>query len=274
MLLYHTDGPHIMRYILQACGLSDIGLVRQNNEDYWAQILEDNFFVLADGMGGHLAGEVASREAVTILCRLLKEAGLDSFQTKSLDELQDLLRMTIQQLNGKLFALSCQNDLWKGMGTTLCCLLVHEKGIVYGHVGDSRIYRLRQNTLEQLTNDHSLLRELVDLGQIEEGHAEGFLYRNVLTRAVGTEPIVEPEVRITNVMTDDQYLMCSDGLTDLLSSDEIKEILAHATTVQDAAKKLVKIAKQKGGYDNITVLLIKVCEKHERQGSHRKSLPR
>lgn len=255
----------LMQYTLQACGLSDIGLVRQNNEDYWAHILEDNFFVLADGMGGHQAGEVASREAVTLLCRLVKEAGLDSFKIKNLDELQDLLRAAIQQLNGKLFSLSCQNEKWKGMGTTLCCLLVHEQGIIVAHVGDSRIYRLRQNRLEQLTQDHSLLRELMDLGQIEDQQADGFLYRNILTRAVGTEPIVEPEINTSDVKSEDLFLMCSDGLTDLLSREEIESLLVHSETIQESTKKLVKTAKQRGGNDNITVILIKVQEKHEIQ---------
>lgn len=255
----------LMQYTLQACGLSDIGLVRQNNEDYWAHILEDNFFVLADGMGGHQAGEVASREAVTLLCRLVKEAGLDSFQMKNIDELQDLIKASIQQLNGKLFTLSCQNEKWRGMGTTLCCLLVHEQGIIYAHVGDSRIYRLRQGRLEQLTQDHSLLRELMDLGQIEDQQAEGFLYRNILTRAVGTEPFVEPEVHSADVQAEDLYLMCSDGLTDLLSREDIESVLIRSETIQETTKKLIKSAKQRGGNDNITVILIKVQEKHEVQ---------
>lgn len=255
----------LMQYTLQACGFSDTGLVRQNNEDYWAHILEDNFFVLADGMGGHQAGEVASREAVTHLCRLLKEAGLDQFQKKSLDELEDLLRSAIQQLNGKIFALSCQNEKWKGMGTTLCCLLIHPEGIVYAHVGDSRIYRFRQGVLEQLTQDHSLLRELMDLGQLGEPDMDKFLYRNILTRAVGTEPIVEPEVHSSDVQIDDVYLLCSDGLTDMVAPDEIQNILSHSNTIHETTKKFIKTAKDRGGHDNITVILIKVQEKHEVQ---------
>lgn len=249
-----------MRYTLQACGFSDIGLVRHNNEDYWAHVLEDNFFVLADGMGGHQAGEIASREAVTQLCVLIKEAGLGQVQTKNSDVLQDLLRAAIQQLNGKIFSLSCQNEKLRGMGTTLCCLLVHDQGIVYAHVGDSRIYRLRQGQLTQLTNDHSLLREMIDSGQLEEHEADGFLYRNILTRAVGTEPFVEPEVHSADVQANDLYLMCSDGLTDLLSREEIEEILIHSHLIQEIAKRLIKMAKQRGGHDNVTVVIIKVQE--------------
>lgn len=250
-----------MPYKIQACGQTDIGLVRQNNEDYWAQIPEDSLFILADGMGGHKAGEIASSEAVTKFCQLIKEQDSKEFQKKNMGELQDLLEEVFQKVNGSIFSLSCQNEKWRGMGTTLSCLLIRDQGIICTYVGDSRIYRQRDHHLEQLTQDHSLLREMMDLGQIDENQSERFLYRNILTRAIGTEPIVESSVYIDNVLSNDIYLMCSDGLTDLLSKSEIEEIINQVENIQEAAKKLVKVAKHKGGYDNITVILIKVQDK-------------
>lgn len=254
-----------MPYKVEFSALSDMGHIRPNNEDSWSLIPEENFFVLADGMGGHQAGEVASHEAVAILCRLMKDTKGQSLQAKSFDEIQDLLREAFYRVNASIFTLSCQNEEWKGMGTTLSCLLLHDEGALCGHVGDSRIYRLRNQRLEQLTQDHSLLRELADLGQIEEGQAEGSLYRNILTRAVGTEPIVEPTITVSDVLVGDLYVLCSDGLSDLLTKSDIEKILNQKLDIKEAVKKLVKEAKQRGGHDNITVIVIKVQEFYEAQ---------
>ena len=167
----------------------------------------------------------------------------------------------IQEVNTSIYQLAKQQIKLKGMGTTLCCLLFHPEGLLYAHVGDSRIYRYRDTKLEQLTIDHSLLRELIDLGQLSEQQAEEFLYNNIITKAIGTELCVEPAIEQTSIQIGDQFMMCTDGLSHLLSLTEIESILSQESE-EAAVKCSVRAAKRRGGYDNITVVLVKVQEKH------------
>ncbi len=249
---------NIMSLKVSAYGLSDIGLVRQNNEDVWDQLQEENFYVLADGMGGHQAGEIAAREAVNELCRSMKKVLKEGQRKKGFQEIREALKNAIQHVNDKIYQLSSESEVLRGMGTTLCCLYLHEEGLIYGHVGDSRIYRLRDKHLKLLTKDHSLLRELVELGQLTEKQAMEFLYKNIITKAIGTESSVEPTINIGDIHDQDLYLLCSDGLTDLLTKEEIEKILNRSQEIQSAAQHLVDQAKEKGGNDNITVVLILV----------------
>ncbi len=248
----------LMLYKVSVTGASDIGLIRQNNEDSWKLLPEEQFFVLADGMGGHLAGEVASKEAVNHLCALFKQYFDVS---KNVVETQQLLFNLIQEVNLIIYRMGRKREELKGMGTTLCCVLLHPEGIIYAHVGDSRIYRFRNQQLEQLTQDHSLLRELIDLGQLSEQQAEEFLYKNIITKAIGTEPYVEPSLNFASLEIDDIILMCTDGLSDLVNNEQIQEILL-STPENEVVKRLIKKAKQKGGHDNITVVMIKVQGKY------------
>ncbi len=250
----------VMLYKVSVYGISDIGLVRHNNEDFWKQLLDEQFFVLADGMGGHKAGEVASKECANYLCALFRQSFSSSLPSLVLT--QERLSEMIQQVNLMIYQMGRENPGLKGMGTTLCCLLFHPEGLIYGHVGDSRIYRFRAHQLEQITQDHSLLRELIELGQLSEQQAEDFLYKNIITKAVGTEPFVKPTIKHTSVEVGDVFLMCTDGLTDLVNHEDIQTILQEAPE-QEIAKQLVKRAKQKGGYDNITVVVVKVHNKYE-----------
>jgi len=256
---------YLMPYKVVACGLSDIGLVRQNNEDVWAQLPDIGFYVLADGMGGHQAGEVAAREAVNALCRVLSKKLGPAKEEAALSEIKELLRRAIVHVNGLVYKMGRARQDLRGMGTTLCCLLFHSKGLIFAHVGDSRIYRFRGKKLEQLTKDHSLLRELVDQGQIDEQQATDFLYKNIITKAIGTEPKVDPSVDSREMRNNDVYLMCSDGLSDLLTCREIETTLQHSPTLCDAAENLVALANEKGGRDNITVVIVKVEGLHERK---------
>lgn len=249
----------VMLYKVSVYGISDIGLVRHNNEDSWRQLQDEQFFVLADGMGGHKAGEVASKETVNYLCTLFRQSFSSSL---SISQAKQRLSEMIQQANLMVYQMGRENQGLKGMGTTLCCILFHSEGLIYGHVGDSRIYRFRQQQLEQLTQDHSLLRELIELGQLSEQQAGDFLYKNIITKAIGTEPCVEPAIKSTALETGDIILMCTDGLSDLVSYEEMQLILEQAPE-NEIAKQLVKRAKQKGGYDNITVVVVKVQDKYE-----------
>lgn len=242
-----------MVYQVSVSSLCDIGLIRQNNEDALKILNDEQFYVVADGMGGHQAGEVASRETVERLCKLFLE-GYES-SPPSLAEAEDWIKSMIQQVNGVVFRISRERPDMRGMGTTLCCVYLHPQGLVYGHVGDSRIYRLRNSELMQLTQDHSLLRELIDLGQLSEQQAEEFLYKNIITKAIGSEPYIIPSVAHTTIMPGDKILLCTDGLTDMLQFNEIKEILKKE---EDIVQLLVEKAKHKGGNDNITVVVIDV----------------
>lgn len=249
---------HLKPYQVTACGITDIGLVRLNNEDVWAQILDYRFFMLADGMGGHQAGEIASKEAVNVLCRLIKKKVGPSMEKSSIEEVSNTLKKAIEHVNLIVYKMGRSQVELRGMGTTLCCLLFHPKGLIFGHVGDSRIYCLRDNQFVQLTKDHSLLRELLDQGHIDNRQASDFMYKNIITKAIGTEPRVQPTITIKEIKQNDIYLMCSDGLSDLLSENEIQEIVEQAPNIQVAAETLVSTANIKGGFDNITVVIVKV----------------
>lgn len=254
-----------MSYKVMAFGLSDVGLVRQNNEDAWGAVPEIGFFAIADGMGGHQAGEVASRECISILCRLMKKAKGRRKKSSPL-ELQLTLQKSIAQVNHDIYMMGLANPELRGMGTTLCCMQFHEEGVIFAHIGDSRIYRLNPEIgkLTQVTVDHSLMRELIDLGQLSEGQAPEFLYKNIITKAIGTEPTNEPSINSSEVSDGDIYLMCTDGLSDMLTHPEIEKILMLDKPIMDLAKILVQAAKDKGGYDNITVVLIRLKEINEK----------
>lgn len=246
----------VMPYRFSAFGISDIGL-RNNNEDAWELLTDLGFFILADGMGGHKAGEVAAQKAIECLSDLVRKVIGRNKANLSLVEAAAFVRRAIEQVNSAVYKLGRANVTLRGMGTTLCCLYLHEEGVVYGHVGDSRIYCLRQGTLKRLTQDHSLLRDLVDLGQLSEEEAKGFLYKNIITRAIGTDPEVEPSVHTMDIQGDDYFLLCSDGLSDVLSDSLIELIMRACPDPQKCAEQLVEEAKNRGAQDNITVILIK-----------------
>ncbi len=243
---------------VSAFGLSDVGLVRRRNEDVWAIVPEQRLYLLADGMGGHRSGDVAAREAVGTLARLLTERLPALPADAPLYDVCWCIRMAFEEVNRAVYQLGKTDEGLRGMGTTLCCLHVHDEGIILAHVGDSRIYRLSHGELEQVTEDHSLLSELISSGQIPAESAGLFTYKNIITKAVGTEPIVEPSVNAVELCHGDLFLMCSDGLSDLLVKEEIEAVLATTPDLQEAAQSLLEEAKRRGGYDNITVILLRI----------------
>lgn len=254
-----------MPYKVSAFGHSDIGLVRQNNEDYWAGLPELHFFVLADGMGGHRAGEVASQEAVTALCDIVKKALGTQRDQMTLDEMHGVMQLAYEEVNAIVYRKSRSNLEYRGMGTTLCSLYFHAQGLISCHVGDSRIYRQRNGVLEQLTKDDSLVREMIDSGRLAEGLANGCMYKSIITKAIGTEPDVEPTVHVSDLHENDVFLMCSDGLSDMLSLEEMQRIIQSKSDVKKCAKELISTAKERGGFDNVTVIVIKVQDFHEKK---------
>jgi len=232
-----------MGYVIESFGISDLGLARTTNEDVFHEIPLHGFFVVADGMGGHNAGEVAAKEAVhhlsTSICQIFsKEPDKDS--------LAELLHKAILSANGWVHRLSEQKEEFGGMGTTVCCLLVQEKNLICANIGDSRIYRFRKD-LEQMTEDHRI-------SSPQKGK------KNLITRAVGTSPEVEPYIGTFEVNPEDVYFLCSDGLTDYVSNEEIAAVLRSHPCIKTASSALVEEAKNKGGGDNITILMLKVFD--------------
>ncbi len=250
-----------MPYTVSAFGHSDTGFVRQNNEDAWGKVSHLCLYVLADGMGGHRAGEVAAKETVERLCTRMRH-WVHSKHHYDLAHVKELLRKAICEINAEIYALGQSNEQLRGMGTTLCCVYFHPEGVICAHIGDSRIYRLRNGRLDQLTMDHSLVRELIELGQLSEQQAADFLYKNIITKAIGTEPLVEPSISIQEIHSGDLYLMCSDGLSDQVTREEIEIILRRKHKLQELAKEFILLANQRGGSDNTTVVLMDITQSH------------
>lgn len=232
-------------------GISETGLVRTNNEDVWSAVPEKQFFILADGMGGHKAGEVASSFAVESMCGSIHHLAAKA----DIEEACQLLRKAIAKANSKVFEESHRHPDYAGMGTTLSCFLVLENFLVYGHIGDSRLYRYR-GRLEQLTEDHSLRHTLWN--KEDEFSPPTLLLRNVITRAIGTQPSVLPDIGVIPLRPKDLYMLCSDGLSDYVDEDKIARILASSDSLEEMGKNLVEVALEKGGNDNITLLLVRI----------------
>lgn len=247
----------LMPLKIEVYGLSDIGLVRKDNEDIWTEMPNIQTYALADGMGGHRAGKVASYQAITVFQELMEKLFSTHSVQFSLGDMRSEIEHILRLVNTHVYQMGSRDPELKGMGTTFCCLNFHSQGLIYGHVGDSRIYRFRDDKLEQITKDHSLLRQLIDRGQLDAKNEREFPYKNIITKAIGTEAYVEPSVHVSDLLSQDIYLMCSDGLSDVVAFEEIEQILAKDTTA-DQVNNLVQIAKEKGGHDNITVVILKV----------------
>ncbi len=246
-------------YQIASYGLSDTGLVRKNNEDVWGSLPQHHLFVVADGMGGHQAGEVASRETSLFILTYLRQAfEKEKIELLSIGEVKDLVQRSIGEVNHFVHELSLTHELLRGMGTTLVCLYFHEDRCVIGHVGDSRAYRLRNGVLEQMTHDHSIIREQKELSSWRK---DGPNVKKMITKAIGTEATIDPTVVESDVQANDLYLLCSDGLTDLVEATEILQVLSARLTVEEKVRSLISSAKRKGGHDNITCVCIEVHEK-------------
>ena len=234
--------------IVEQVGRTDVGRQRSANEDDY--VLEPPFFAVADGMGGARAGEVASAVAV--------EAVEGAKESSEPAEAQ--LASIVREANRRIYDLAVADESRRGMGTTLTLAKLHGDEVSLAHVGDSRAYRLRGGELEQLTRDHSLVAELERSGQITPEVAEHHPQRSIITRALGPEPDVEVDTYTLTGREDDLFLICSDGLTSMISDDEVGSILRSAGPLDAAANELVRAANQSGGKDNITVILFRLGE--------------
>ena len=250
-------------FLFNFTSLSHPGIVRAHNEDSLALVPEVGVFVLADGMGGYKAGEVASGMATALLSTELKQDLQPKEQTRlSKQQLHQLLENRVAQANQIIYNAATQQSQYQGMGTTLVMLLLQGEHITVAQLGDSRCYRLRAEVLEQLTRDHSLLQEQIDAGLLSPEMAKLSNNKNLVTRALGVEPEITLEVQDYSISVGDIYLLCSDGLSDMVPDEQIELTLrALSNNLELAAQMLVQMANESGGRDNVSVILIKIESK-------------
>ena len=235
---------------------SDIGKRRKSNQDYTATFTNQKnqlLALLADGMGGHQAGDIASRQAV-------EEIGI-AWEATMIDDSEKAVQwflQHIQQTNQRIFEKGQSQPTLSGMGTTLEVVTILDNHLALAHVGDSRIYLFREQRLIALTEDHSLVNALLKSGEITQEMAQNHPRKNIITRSLGMPGSLEVDVAIHKIQDHDQLLLCSDGLTNMVSEPKIAQILLEAASLQDASQRLIDEANAKGGLDNITVLLIDV----------------
>lgn len=236
---------------------TDIGMKRQMNQDAYC-ISQDNskyaLCVLADGMGGYTGGEIASNLAVMSIDKYIKENFIDG-KDYDKEELQELIEKSIEYANTIVYEKSKREEDLEQMGTTLEICLIYNNRAYIGHIGDSRIYRIRQDIMRKITMDHSYVQKLVKEGKITKEEAVNHPEKNMLMKALGCEPEIEPDVTVKGFQEEDIILICSDGLTNMVPEQEIYDIIKE--NYENAVENLVRKANEYGGNDNITVILIK-----------------
>lgn len=249
--------------MLDAAAATDAGIRRSLNEDHYVVEKALGLFVVCDGMGGHAGGEVASRlacEALVGFVRGTREGAIPTLPFAPDARLPPegaRLAMALRVANREVWHVSTTNAALAGMGATAACVLLHEGFAHVAHVGDSRVYRFRGERLEPLTRDHSGQNELVDLGLASQEQAALAADKHVITRALGSEPDVEPTSRTERLKDGDVFLLCSDGLTDLVSDRKIQETLVEHHDLKKLCAELVRLANKSGGKDNITVVAVR-----------------
>ena len=242
-----------------AAGLTDIGRERNHNEDRFILLPEFNVFVVADGMGGHQSGEVASRMAASTIANFFRTAPVNGADTG------ERLRGAVCDANAKIFARADDSRAHRGMGTTVVAAAFSTSAskLFVAHAGDSRAYHLRAGTIRQLTRDHSLLSDaLLERPELTESDL-AYLPRNVITRALGIAPTVDVDLTSVEAAPGDVFLLCSDGLHGLVEDDVLQKIVAENAVLTDACHRLVDAANRNGGKDNITAVLIRIEEEDE-----------
>ena len=234
---------------------TDIGQVREINQDYYYIPQNDTdlrVYILADGMGGYNGGEVASSLATNSAKKFIESNFENTEKTK--EALQKLIRDAIEYANFVVFEKSKQEKELEGMGTTLEICLIYNNRAYIGHIGDSRIYRIRKNLIRKITTDHSYVEQLIKEGTITRKEARNHPKKNILTKALGCSPYVEPDIMVKNFIENDILVMTSDGLTNMVENIEIYNIIKN--DINNATSNLIKKANEQGGYDNITVVII------------------
>jgi serine/threonine protein phosphatase PrpC len=248
-------------HFFNTTGRSAVGLVRQGNED--SGFVSPQLIAVADGMGGHAAGEVASRIAVKVLQSLTPALTSEDIDE---DSIEDLLMHSLHSIDSEISVVTDEDNEKRGMGTTLTALLIRDKYISLLHVGDSRCYRLRGNTLEQLSSDHTVIQELLDQGAISAAEAVEHPQRSMLTQALRGDGDVTPVLQMYEIKKGDRYLLCSDGLSGVLTEKEIKVGLKKSDK-DEAVKFLVDATYINGAPDNVTVLIADISDSSTAQAT-------
>lgn len=237
--------------------LTDVGQKRSNNQDYvnrYTNRAGIDLIVLADGMGGHRAGHIASEMTATDL-----GASWVDTQLNTLNDVREWMVAVLEEENKKIYQLG-QTDEYKGMGTTLEAVVIIDQQMIYAHVGDSRIGLLRNGEYQQLTSDHSLVGALVRAGQLSEEEARLHPQKNIITQSIGQHQPVEADIAIKTLEPGDYVLINSDGLTNMVSKEDIRDILSSEVPLENMAESLIRFANNAGGTDNITVALLHLPE--------------
>ena len=255
-----------MTLAIEVAGKTDVGCVRGNNEDNFGYDLRCGIFVVCDGMGGQAAGEVASKMGVDVVLDYFRQAAQTGEFTQvgapfpGLSADGQALGSAIRRANETIYKASQEQEARAGMGSTIVAALVHGNALCIANVGDSRIYLVRQSSIQQLTQDHSLVMEQFRRGYITREQAEHSEMQNIILRALGSEEQVEPDVEDLVALPGDVLLMTSDGLTKYLRDEEILATITSAGSLESACDALIGAAKERGGDDNITCLLLHIAE--------------
>ena len=241
---------------------TDVGMKRNHNEDYFSLIEDEQLFIVADGMGGHASGEVASKLAAETVGEFYQrtkdeDATWPYKMDRSLSYIENRLVCGIKLANLRIFETSNRDLRYKGMGTTIVSCLVSGDKIYVGHVGDSRVYRVRESQIQQLTRDHSLLEDYKEAKpDMTEEEERNFPHKNVITRALGMRETVQVDIRSHQIKSGDVYILCSDGLSGMVGDESIAQIASNAKSLERAVAELVDAANRNGGTDNVTTLLL------------------
>ncbi len=250
---------------IASCGITDIGRKRQKNEDSYLVNDKIHLYIVADGMGGHAGGEFASKIAVSTVEEIIKGEDVPKnvkesyFNDPSQEGEESKLRRAIAQAGNKICQKATEDPELRGMGTTATVLFFDDCKAYVAHVGDSRAYCIRSGTISQITEDHSLVNEQLKSGLITEKEAKTHQLKNIITRSVGVQEEVEVDSIVWNVQNGDHYLVCSDGLTNMVQNHEILEIVLKFDT-EESARRLVDLANERGGDDNISLILVQILK--------------
>ncbi len=251
---------------IEAVGETNVGMKRGHNEDNFGLSENLGLYVVADGMGGHASGEVASKMAVDVMADFFEATEADPERTWpfKMDRLrgyeENRLVTSVKLANLRIFESAQRDPRQRGMGTTLVSLFAVEDGVYVAHVGDSRVYRVREGLLEQLTEDHSLLNDYIKMKKLSAEEIANFPHKNVIVRALGMKDSVKVDTRFESSRANDTYLLCSDGLSGPVTDEQILAIMQSAPDLKTAASNLIAAANANGGPDNVTVVLARWVE--------------
>lgn len=246
---------------IEVAGQTDVGRKRSHNEDNFAIFSEFGLYIVADGMGGHASGEVASKMAIDTMREFFSATADDPERTwpykmdRSKGYEENRLITGVKLSNLRIFETAQKNSKQRGMGTTVCALFAVEDGVYIAHVGDSRAYRMRDGKIEQLTEDHSLLNDYKKMKKLTPEEIENFPHKNVIVRALGMKETVKVDTRFESPRAGDTLLLCSDGLCGPVADERLREIISSSPDLPTATRRLIEMANEHGGPDNITCVL-------------------